>query len=273
MTADLKNQFDYRLAMIVIVVGWLLFAGAYAHAQYEGFTEPVKTVELASDENGIIKAINVSEGDLVDRDQVVVRLNDEIQLIQLELAEHLAHANANTEAAEKSYQKRKQIHEQLSKMREGNFVNENEVLRAELELTIAFAKWKSAQDELTARKIEWQRAKAVVENRKIKAPFSGVVARIHREVGEYVSPINSDVMTLIDDSQLNAVFNIPNADLRNLQVGESVSLQMESGSTVHGKVSSIGFVVDSESGTVVVKILIDNANRSIRAGEACTLNI
>ncbi len=273
MTANFQNPIDLRNMFFVFAFIVCALVASISNAQFEGFTEPIKTIELASDENGIVKSIHVSEGDFVTGGQLLVQLNDELQQVQLELAAHLAGAEANCNAAKQSYEKRQQVFENVAKLRERKITNENEVLRAELEMSIAFAKWKTAEDELVARKIEHERAKIVLENRKIKAPIDGVVSRLYREVGEYVSPINAEILTLIDDRQLHAVFNIPNADIRNLKVGQNISLEMENGTTVHGRVDSIGFVIDSESGTIVVKVLLDNADRSLRAGEACTLNI
>jgi RND family efflux transporter MFP subunit len=273
MTTKFQGPFDLRPLIVVAAMAVLSIFATVASAQYDGLTEPVKKIALASDESGIIQAIHVSEGDLVTAGQSLVQLNDDLQKVQLELAEHLAQSKAECVAAEESYMKRKRVCESIQKLRAGNVANESELLRAELEMSIAFAKWKTAQDELTARQIELERARVTLENRQIKAPIDGVVARIYREIGEFVSPINADVMILIDDSQLNAVFNIPTNEVKSLKVGQEVSVEIANFGTVNGRVDSIGFVVDAESQTVSVKILIDNSERRIRAGEACTLNI
>jgi RND family efflux transporter MFP subunit len=274
MTANFRNQFDLKILLSFLLATAILFLfGSVASAQFEGFTEPYRVVELASDENGIVETVTVREGDHVSAGDVLVILNNDLQRVQMELATHLATSQSGYEASKQAYDKRKQVFEQVAKMRDKGFVNENELLRAEMEMSIAWAKLKTSEDELIARQIEARRAEIQFNSRHVKAPFDGIVSKVHRQKGEYVSPINADILTLIDDSQLYAVFNIPSSQLKDFTVGREVALILEHGGTVTGQVDSIGLLVDSRSGTVEIKVLVNNAGRKFRAGESCTLNI
>jgi RND family efflux transporter MFP subunit len=244
-----------------------------AYAQYEGLTEPYRQIALASDETGVIEELLVSEGDVVQAGQVIARLNDKIQKVQLELAEHLANSTANLVAAEKSYEKRKQHYEQIKQLQSENFANVNELARAELELDLALSKWLSAQDEVTARKIEHRRALIQFENRQITAPFDAVVSLIHRRKGEFVSPINSEIVTLVDDSRLFGVFNIPSSQIEIFEVGKKFTIMTETGIEVTGTVEYVSNQIDSQSSTIEVRLLIENRHRRLRPGTSCSLNI
>ena len=48
---------------------------------------------------------------------------------------------------------------------------------------------------------------------------------------------------------------------------------MENGETVSGEVYIIGVETDPQSGTVEIKLVIDNSDFRIRSGENVTLNI
>ncbi len=271
MTANYFQRFDLRPLWLVIGTLLLMMVANTANAQVEGFTEANRKIQLASDESGVIEEMLVREGDRVAAGDVVARLNVELQKIQLELAEHLAKTDANLIASQKTYEKRLAFFEQISQLREGQFVNNNELIRAELEKDIAFSKWKSAEDEAVSRNIEWRRAKTDLERRSIKAPFAGVVTSIKQNVGEFVSPVNPDILTLVDDTRLYAVFNLSKANLEKVRLGQPIQVRFEAGSTVDGMVDHIGIEVDSQSSTVVVKVLIENPTRKLRAGDAVVL--
>ena len=49
--------------------------------------------------------------------------------------------------------------------------------------------------------------------------------------------------------------------------------RLESGETVTGEVYIVGVETDPQSGTVEIKLVIDNSNFDIRSGENVTLNI
>ena len=58
-----------------------------------------------------------------------------------------------------------------------------------------------------------------------------------------------------------------------LSVGSAVDLELpESGAKVRGKVEFVAPVTEAESGTVRVKVLIDNAQGAYRCGVRCLLN-
>jgi RND family efflux transporter MFP subunit len=271
VTANFFQRFDLRPLWFVIGTLILMLVASTAYAQVEGFTEANRKIQLASAESGVIEELLVREGDVVAAGAVVAKLDVEMQRIQLELAEHMAQTDANLIAAKKTYEKRLAFFEQISQLREGQFVNNNELLRAELEKDIAFSKWKTAEDEAVSRNIEWRRAKTELERRSIKAPFAGVVTSVKQTVGEFISPVNPEILTLVDDTKLFAVFNLSKANLEKVKLGQPIQVRFEGGSTVDGIVDHIGIEVDPQSSTVVVKVLIENPTRRLRVGEAVVL--
>jgi len=250
-----------------------VFLAEQAAAQFDGFTEPYRSIELASDETGLIENVLVEEGDSIRKGEEIARLSSDLQRVQLELAEHMAKTNSAIVAAEQGLAKREQIIGQVRRLRENGHAHENEVVRAEMELELAQSRLQSAKDEHIAREIEWRRAVAQMERRTIVAPFDGVIAKLHRKEGEFLSPVRPEVVTLVDIDQLYATFSIPSASASALEVGKTYPVEIGGQVGVKATLESIGVQTDAESGTVRVKLLIGNGDHKLRAGEPCVWNL
>lgn len=274
MVGSMYFRFDWRfLLAAATLASAVVFMSGTALGQFDGFTEPYQTIELASDETGLIELVQVEEGERIRKGEVIARLSSDLQQVQLELAEHMAKVNSSVVNAEQSLVKREQIREQVQKLRAGGYANENELVRAEMELDLARSRLQAAKDEHIAREIELRRAIAQLERRTIVAPFDGVIAKLHRKQGEFLSPVRPEVATLVDIDQLYAVINIPSTAVSSLELGKTYQIEIGNQVGVNAKLDSIGVQTDAESNTVKVKLLIDNRELKLRAGEPCIWNL
>ncbi len=273
-TATTYFQLDPKIVGIFVgVVIVIIGLAAVAQGQVEGFTEPYRRVDLSSDETGTISVLKVEQGDAVQVGDLIAKLDDRVQELQLELAEHMADSKSSLYAAEKTYEKRVAILSRIKQLIDTKNASESELIRAEMELSIAKSKLLSAKEELATREIETRRAQAQLDRRSIRAPFDGIVDRIHRREGEFLSPLRPEIVTLIQIDRLFATFNIPGSQYGAFEVGQEFELEMMNGMKVMATVHSIGVQTDAESGTVEIKLVIDNPSLEVRSGEICILNI
>ena len=241
--------------------------------QVIGFTEAYKEIELSSDELGAISEMFVKEGGFVAANAPVAQLDSRVQKLQLEIATQLASTKSELIGAERVLAKRQSILNRLRILKSKGHVSDSEIIRAEMELSIAASKRLSAKEDLAVREIEMRRAAVQLERRSIVAPFGGVVSKIHRHPGEFLSPINPEVVTIIQIDRLLATFNVPSSRVSMFQVGATYQLELANGNIVDAVVEQVGVITDAQSGTVEVKLVIENANGDIRSGESITLNI
>lgn len=266
--------FQNRLTLVAIAFALIaLVMTSTAFAQLEGFTEPFREVELSSDESGAIAEMEVEEGQLVEAKQVVAQLDTRLQTLQVKISKHLASSTSQIVAARKAYEKRMAIHQRVLGLRHSGSTTESEVIRSEMELSIAESKYLAAQEEGTVREIEYERALVQLDRRTIRAPFSGIVSTIHRRQGEFISPVHPEILTLVQTDRIIAKFNVPSSQLRVFPQGKEFNLEMADGSSVVATVHSVNVQTDAQSGTIEVKLVIENSDNTIRAGEICTLNI
>ncbi len=262
--------------IITLVIGFciaFLALTAVANGQIDGFTEPYRKIDLSSDETGSIAELMVEEAQMVREGEPIARLDSRVQELQLEIADQLAKTTSQLVAAEEAYNKRAAIAKKLTELKADGHASRSEIIRAQMELSIAKAKLLSAQEEVAVREIERRRAAVQLQRRTIFAPFDGVVAKIHSHEGEFLSPLRPEVVTLVQVDRLIATFAVPSSQISSFEIGKEFNIQMSEGRVVLGTVQSIGVETDAQSGTVEVKLVIENLSFENRSGEICTLNI
>ena len=176
-------------------------------------------------------------------------------------------------SAEQVLKKRESILNRLRQLQTKGHAGDSEIIRAEMELAIATSRHLSAQEDLAVREIEQRRAAMELKRRLIVAPFDGVVSKIHRYPGEFLSPIKPEVVSIVQIDRLYATFNVSSSKVSMFNVGDIHQLELSNGSIVEAVVEHVGVVTDAQSGTIEIKLVIDNADGSIRSGESIILNI
>ncbi len=271
-TADMSFNPRHIVALFFGLVLSVLI-GSVASAQIDGFTEPFRTIQLSSDETGAIAKLSVEEGQAVSAGDVIASLDTRVQELQLEIANQTANNSSQLVAAEATLQKRRTVAQRLRELASKGHARDSELIRAELELSIAEAQLLSAREEKAVREIEQRRAQVLLDRRRINAPFDGMIAKLHRQEGEFISPLKPEIATLVQVDRLLATFMVPSSQVDQFEVGGTLEIELENGRVVKGEVYRVGVVTDAQSGTVELKLVIENPDNSLRSGEICSLKI
>lgn len=246
-------------------------AGSYS---YEGFTEPKHDIMVAADELGRIDSIDVRIGQAVEAGQVIGQLEDDLQQVSVELAKaQLAMTGEmNATKAEMELSESRAI--QIRQLASENMVRPDELVRAETDLKIATARHHAVLEQHELRKLELQRYQLQLERRQIRAPLDGVIAEVFHHPGEYITPADPSIVRLMVIDKLFAKFFVPVEEIAGIGEGTVVRLFFRSRSmSVEAPVTSIAPNVHGESGTVQVRVELDNSDRKLLAGDHCGVQI
>lgn len=118
----------------------------------------------------------------------------------------------------------------------------------------------------TAR-VELERARIALDDRTIEAVFDGYVGSTDVDPGDRVNT-NSLITTLDDRSTLFVSFDIPEAFIGELAVGDQVQLETWNGKApvVAGEIVDIGSRIDPQNRTFVARARVFNEDDSLRPG-------
>ena len=256
-------------------IGLLLTTALPATAdEVEGFTEPYREVALAAADTGLLDKIYVREGQGVAEGELVATLDTQVLEASRRIAEQHTESKGKLSSARADLKLRQARVDKFDVLLQRNHATQEEVDRAAIERDIAAATVMMAEEEIAIRRLERDRIAVQLQRRSVRSPIAGVVVQRQKEVGEFVSPADPIVMTVVQLDPLRATFNLPEAIADSIAEGEQARVTMlRGGEEVAARVEFVSPVLDSESGTVRVRVRIPNPDLALRAGERCTLRV
>lgn len=234
---------------------------------YSASIEGMQDIDIYPQVSGYIEKLNVSEGDVVRKGEVLFVIDQVPYKAALETAvANVEAATANLATAELTYKSTKELY---AKKVVSNFnlqTTENAYLTAKAQLSQAKAQEVNARNNLSYT--------------EVKSPSEGVVGMLPYRVGTLVSSNMAQPLTTVsDNAQMYVYFSMTENQFLSLarQYGTTekaiqnmpeIQLQLNDGSMYEekGKIESISGVIDKETGTVGVRAVFPNVSRLLHSG-------
>lgn len=229
------KKFAFCLILLMPGAGWA--AGDKPAVKTVLF--PFRETVIAARVDSILQPYRVRIGEPFKTGEVLVALDDARFLIEVKRADE------QYDFARATYEDRKKLHEQ-------NFTSDYELRRAEFD-------YRQSESNLADARLNLSFC-------TVKAPFAGKIVEIMTREYETVRP-GQPLCRIIDDNQLLAVMNVPMNDRNLTGVGNPVSIRItDSALTAAGKIYEVTPQADHRTGTVRIRVLIDNAEGTFTAG-------
>ena len=112
-----------------------------------------------------------------------------------------------------------------------------------------------------------QIAKRKLDDCKLHAPFSGVIAEKNREAGENVAP-GMSVARLVTASSLVVKLSVPETEMSFVSIGQKAEIAITAleGKTFIAKIVEKGVVANPLSRTYEVKLKLENPDKEVMPG-------
>ena len=241
---------------------------------YDGFTQPRHEIMLAADEMGRLETVNVIVGQRIEAGHLVAGLEDALQVASLKTAVIQADMVGELDAAKVERELNEIRTKKLRTLAANGMARPDELRRAEADWKIAKARVASIEEQGELRAAERERAEVQLQRRKVFSPAAGVISEVFLSPGEFISPSAPAIAELLVIDELIAVFDVPIQDMAGVEVGRNVQVRLRSDrSSIEAAITSITPKIDGESGTVQVRVMLDNADRKWLSGDRCTLQI
>lgn len=201
------------------------------------------TVILASKVSGYIKQVNVSEGQIVKKGDILVQIDDrDYKSLADSARSEMLSLEARKNDAEKNYRRLKDLFSQ-------NVVSSQQYDTA----TANYNEFKAKYDSASAKLIQ---AELNLENTQLKAPSDGIVARKSAEVGQLASP-GAPLVGFVGSESRWITANFKETEIKHIQIGSKVDIVIDaySGKSFQGEVESIS----SATGATFTLLPPDNA--------------
>jgi membrane fusion protein (multidrug efflux system) len=200
-----------------------LFSNGIVADNVRGLIKPVEKAIISSEIVGKIDSIPFKSGDAFKKGDTLVSFD-------------CSFYRADLASAEAAYQSKQNIYENNKQLLALNAMSD-------IDVSISKAEMEMARAERTMRAIR-------VNQCKIKAPYSGRIIEVAINEHETV-PADKEILSILNDSELEIELIVPSNWLNWLSVGETFSFLIdETGKTLDAKVSKTGAVVDPVSQTI-----------------------
>lgn len=237
-----------------------------------GTVDACNRARLAPPMGGQIAKLPFREGDRVQEGDVLLELWNDDQRAQLSQAEReVVSARSRTREACVIATVAAKNAVRIRQLRTQNLVSEGDTERAVGDADSRAAACDAARDQEKVSQARIEVAHAQLERTILRAPFTGVVAEINGEVGEFVTPSPVGIPTpptvdLVDGSCLYISAPIDEVDAPRVRAGQRASISLDAfpNQRFPGVVRRVApYVLDTEkqARTVGVEAEIDNPEK------------
>ncbi len=199
---------------------------------------PFREAVIASRADSILLSYKVKIGDPFKVGAILVTLDDSRYAIEVK------RTTEQHEFARATFTDKKEL-------RAKNFTSDYELKKAEFDFHMTENALADAKQNLSYC--------------TIKAPFAGKLVEMTTREYETTRP-GQPLFRIIDDNQLLAVLNVPLAEKKLTTVGNSVSIKISDKLTARGVIYEVSPQADNRTGTVRIRVLIDNKAGIFTAG-------
>ena len=265
-----------RRASRLGVLALALAALPVAAQDFLGVVYPLRDLTLSVSTAGVVQRLHVNVGDAVTREQPLLQLEADLQLLELnrrkvvlEDKSELGSIEQRVEILDKLYADGKSLYDSAGS------ISREELMKLRIENLTAAGRRDQLRSEKRREQVEHKIAEQEYRLRQLRAPIDGVITAIEVDVGEWASP-GEAVMRLVDTSVAELRINITQPAARKLATGGRIPVQVEdlSGShSVDGKVIFVSPVADAASGLVEVRIRFANKDGRVRPGAKARISV
>lgn len=219
----------------------------FDHFESIGTTVANESVNLTPKVSDTVSRVAFEDGDYVQKGQILVELTNSSE------AARLAEAQSNADEARRQYERLQTL--------------TGDKLISATDLDVARTRTETAQARLEGVIV-------AMDDRLIRAPFSGVLGFRNVSAGSFVSP-NTLITTLDDIAVVKLDFTIAEVYLAQLAIGQSLLAQsiVYPGRDFVGTVQVVGSRIDPVTRSVQVRAVVDNSEGVLRPGMLMTVSL
>lgn len=242
---------------------WKMRDSSYVSSK--GYIEG-RQVQVCPENEGKISFSHVKEGDFVERGQLLFQLDDRIgQSERKQAFVKLSKIKKSAELSKKTFDET--MKDYLSKRRKKDIglIDQEELLVSLRELEEKKSIFEDAKNTLFLEEMRLECMDQKLDQKKIIAPFEGIITKCHFSKGAFVEK-NNPVLCLFDAKQIWAYGHLDEEDIHKIKIGSKakVTLPAYPKTLLEGELEFISpttKLVDNKK-MIPIKIAIKNSSIS-----------
>jgi len=252
----------------------LVFAGSDAGAEqpaYDGLIEPNMVVNLGSPVRGLVAAVDTERSNLVEKGDILIRLESSVQQAMVDRAEALVKTEAELKLQKEKLSFASRSLERMQDLYEREAISPQTKDKAETEASMARCFLQKAKEQRMLDKLELKRTQAMLDLRTIRSPMAGVVMEVYVSPGEFIDEQPLLKLAAVDPLLVEVV--LPATLFGSVEIGRKALIvpEIKSDNEHVATVTIIDKVLDASSSTFGVRLRLPNNDLSLPGGQRCTV--
>ena len=233
--------------------------------------EPNRVIDLSSSIRGVIEAIDVDRGDLVEEGQVVARLDSSVEQAALELARARARASAQLRADRISAEFAKRRSQRVGTLYDQSAISGDQFDESKTSARLGELQLQQARENQLLAQLEERQAQEILKRYTVRSPVRGVV--VHRYLSPGESAEDRPILRVAELQTLRAEAIIPVSEFGTVKVGQRAVIVPEAPMNGHyvGTVAVVDRVADAASGTFRARVSLPNPDYALPSGLRCSV--
>ncbi len=205
-----------------------------------GTTEAWQDVQVSADTAGRIEWMGPNEGDLVQKGDLLVK----IDVSALKAA--MAHAEAQYQLADDLYQRRRRLFKRK--------------IIAQEELDQSATQRKLAATDLQQIKVKYNHGFP-------RSPINGIINHLYVDTGEFIDT-GKPIADIINIDRIKINVRVPELDIRFVLQGQKTPVKIDAfpARKLNGTIDFVAFKADPATKTFLVRTIVENLFADIRPG-------
>jgi membrane fusion protein, multidrug efflux system len=198
----------------------------------------VHGVDINSEASGNVAAIHFKSGETVDADTLLIDIEDSVE-----------QATLNFNLADLTLQ-------EINYKRQSTLIKRGATSKAEVD--VAKAQFLEAEAKV-------EQTKASIRQKHIRTPFAGKLGIRLVNLGEYVTPGQTSIVTLQSLDPLFLQFHVPEHQRPNIHIGQNILFSVEPKTNLlfSGKITAINAKIDPKTHNIKVQATLPNCPMSV----------
>ncbi len=244
-------------------------ASAATIPQLDCVVEPHMIIELSTQIDSIVDTMHVERGDLVEKDQILVTLDSEVERAAVASARARADSDAALRAGEVNVAFAERREERVQSLFQDDAISTDQFDEVETETLLARLQLNQAEEATRLARLELQRAEETLKRHTIRSPIDGVVVQRYLSPGESVRFQPMLRLAQIDPLRVEVI--VPVSAFGKIKVGQRAIVQPEEPmvGNYDAEVMIVDRVADAASGTFRVALSLPNPDYELPSGLKC----
>lgn len=252
-----------------------------------GKINPEFKVAINPEVTGEIIELPVKEGDIVKKGQLLIRIKGDQYVAQKERLEaNLQSAKASLKMREAELTKVELDYNRLKELHSKGLASDSELEASKSNYLSTKASYQAAEANVDQSQASLKEIMDQISKTSIRSPMDGVVTKLNVELGERVFgagfSMGSDIMTISDLRNIEAVVDVDENDVVLVSVGDTANIKVDAFkdqefvgivSEIGNSANTTGLGTQQEVVNFEVKIKLVDPKNSLRPGMSCNADI